>query len=74
MIKNVDWARDVVIQEGPVDALDHASYRFAFGGKIGIDATAKGLLEDYQRGWPELIEMAPAVKAKIDELWGELGL
>ncbi|MFN8454277.1 MAG: hypothetical protein U0401_06300 [Anaerolineae bacterium] len=47
--------------------------RFAFG-KIGLDATAKGPLEDYQRGWPELIEMDPAVKAKIDRLWGELGL
>ena len=74
MLNNVDWARDVVIQEGPTDALDHASYRFAFGGKIGLDATAKGPLEDYQRGWPELIEMDAAVKAKVDQLWEKLGL
>lgn len=74
MLNNVDWARDVVIQEGPTDALDHASYRFAFGGKIGLDATAKGPLEDYHRPWPELIEMDPAVKEKIDQLWNKLGL
>jgi 4-hydroxy-3-polyprenylbenzoate decarboxylase len=74
MLNNVDWARDVVIQEGPTDALDHASYRFAFGGKVGLDATAKGPLEDYHREWPELLAMTPAVKAKIDQLWAELGL
>jgi 4-hydroxy-3-polyprenylbenzoate decarboxylase len=74
MLNNVDWARDVVIQEGPTDALDHASYRFAYGGKIGLDATAKGPLESYERTWPELIRMDPAVKARIDRLWQELGL
>jgi 4-hydroxy-3-polyprenylbenzoate decarboxylase len=38
---NVDWSHDVVIANGPVDHLDHASYQHSFGGKIGIDATAK---------------------------------
>ncbi len=74
MLNNVDWARDVVIQEGPTDALDHASYQFAYGGKIGIDATAKGPDEGYHRQWPELVVMDTAVKARVDELWGELGL
>jgi 4-hydroxy-3-polyprenylbenzoate decarboxylase len=74
MLNNVDWARDIVIQEGPTDALDHASYHFAFGGKIGIDATAKGPQENYQREWPELIKMDPAVKARVDALWKKLGL
>jgi 4-hydroxy-3-polyprenylbenzoate decarboxylase len=73
-LNNVDWARDVVIQEGPTDALDHASYRFAFGGKIGVDATRKLPGEGYARGWPDLIQMSPEVKARVDELWEELGL
>lgn len=73
-LNNVDWARDVVIQEGPTDALDHASYRFAFGGKIGIDATRKLPGEGYARGWPDLIQMSPEVKARVDELWEQLGL
>src|SRR3990172_3019908 len=71
---NVDWARDVVITQGPVDHLDHASYQHSFGGKIGIDATAKLPEEGYGRGWPERIEMDPDVKARVDALWGQLGL
>ena len=73
-LNNVDWARDVVIQEGPTDALDHASYRFALGGKIGIDATRKLPGEGYARGWPDLIQMSPEVRARVDEFWEELGL
>lgn len=71
---NVDWSRDVVIDDGPVDHLDHASYQHSFGGKIGIDATAKLPEEGYQRGWPDRIEMDPQVVEKIDRIWGELGL
>ena len=71
---NVDWARDAVITQGPVDHLDHASYQHSFGGKIGIDATAKLPEEGYGRGWPERIEMDPDVKARVDALWGQLGL
>lgn len=73
-LNNVDWARDVIIQEGPVDALDHASYRFAFGGKIGIDATAKGPDDGYTRQWPELIEMAEPIRRLVTERWAEYGL
>ncbi len=71
---NVDWAQDVVITQGPVDHLDHASYSHSFGGKIGVDATAKLPEEGYTRGWPQRIEMSPEVKARIDEIWGQLGL
>ena len=73
-LNNVDWAHDVIIQEGPTDALDHASHRFAFGGKIGIDATHKTSEEGYTREWPELIRMSPEVVARVDELWKKLGL
>jgi 4-hydroxy-3-polyprenylbenzoate decarboxylase len=71
---NVDWSRDIVVVEGPVDHLDHASYRHSFGGKIGVDATAKGPDEGYTRGWPEVIRMSPEVKARVDEMWSKLGL
>ena len=70
---NVDWSRDVVISDGPVDQLDHASYQSCFGGKIGVDATAKLPEEGHGRGWPEVVRMDPEVKTRIDTLWPELG-
>jgi 4-hydroxy-3-polyprenylbenzoate decarboxylase len=71
---NVDWSRDVMINDGPVDHLDHASYHHSFGGKIGIDATAKLPEEGYTRGWPNVVRMDPEVETRIDALWDELGL
>jgi 4-hydroxy-3-polyprenylbenzoate decarboxylase len=70
---NVDWSQNVVITDGPVDHLDHASYHHSFGGKIGIDATAKLPEEGYTRSWPEVVQMDPQVKERIDQIWGELG-
>lgn len=74
MLGNVDWAHDVIIQEGPTDALDHASYRFAYGGKIGIDATAKGPGDGYTRGWPERAEITGAITDLVSRRWDEYGL
>ncbi|MGB9672609.1 MAG: menaquinone biosynthesis decarboxylase [Anaerolineales bacterium] len=71
---NVDWSRDVIIENGPVDHLDHASYQHSFGGKIGIDATAKLPEEGYQRGWPEVVQMEPAIQDKIDQMWSKLNI
>ena len=71
---NVDWSRDVIHQDGMVDHLDHASYQHSFGGKIGVDATAKLPEEGYSRAWPEAIHMDQAVKDRIDEIWDQLGL
>lgn len=71
---NVDWSRDAIISDGPVDHLDHASYHHSFGGKIGIDATAKLPEEGYTRTWPEVARMDPDIKKRIDEIWGQLGL
>ena len=70
---NVDWARDLVLTSGPVDQLDHASYQQSFGGKIGIDATAKLPEEGYSRGWPEVVQMDPGVTKRVDEIWKKLG-
>ncbi len=71
---NVDWSRDIVHSEGPVDHLDHASVQHSFGGKIGIDATAKWPEEGHPRPWPEVTRMSPEVKARVDALWKELAL
>lgn len=71
---NVDWSHDVIHTDGPVDHLDHASYHHSFGGKIGIDATAKFPEEGYIRSWPEKTGMTPEVKHRIDDIWNELGL
>src|SRR5437660_4835211 len=70
---NVDPKRDVLITEGPLDHLDHAPTRQFYGGKIGIDATHKGLQEG-TREWPPEIEMTPGVKALVDSRWAEYGI
>ena len=46
---NVDPKRDVVITEGPLDHLDHAPTLQFVGGKLGIDATAKGPARGHAR-------------------------
>jgi 4-hydroxy-3-polyprenylbenzoate decarboxylase len=71
---NVDPGRDIVIVEGPVDALDHASPRPLLGTKMGVDCTRKWAEEGFTREWPAVIEMDPAVKRKVDEIWNRLGL
>lgn len=71
---NIDARRDVIFSEGPVDALDHAAPQFAYGSKMGIDATRKWREEGFTREWPEVIRMAPEVKRRVDEIWGRLGI
>jgi 4-hydroxy-3-polyprenylbenzoate decarboxylase len=71
---NVDWRRDVVIVDGPVDALDHAAPQPNFGGKIGIDATRKGPEDGHPRPWPDDIVMSEAVRKLVDARWEEYGL
>jgi 4-hydroxy-3-polyprenylbenzoate decarboxylase len=71
---NVDPARDVVLADGPLDHLDHAPTLQFQGGKIGIDATAKGPAEGYTRGWPEQIRMSAEVVDAVTSRWSEYGL
>jgi 4-hydroxy-3-polyprenylbenzoate decarboxylase len=70
---NVDPKRDVLISEGPTDHLDHAPTLQFVGGKIGVDATAKGPLEG-TREWPPEIEMSDEIRALVDRRWGEYGI
>jgi 4-hydroxy-3-polyprenylbenzoate decarboxylase len=71
---NVDPKRDLVIVEGPLDALDHASNTPARGGKVGIDATTKTLGEGYPRVWPGDIVMSQEIRALVDSKWDQYGL
>ncbi|GBE02490.1 3-octaprenyl-4-hydroxybenzoate carboxy-lyase [bacterium BMS3Bbin06] len=71
---NVDPGHDVVILEGPLDVLDHASRIPAYGGKIGIDATRKWSSEGFTREWPEDIVMSEDIKRLVDRRWDEYGL
>lgn len=71
---NVDPERDFLLSEGPLDALDHSSPHVAWGSKLGVDATRKWPEEGHERGWPNLVVMAPEVRARIDTLWRELGV
>ena len=74
VFNNVDWKRDVMVSEGPLDVLDHSSPQPLWGAKIGIDATKKGPDEGHGREWPPDVEMSAEVKARIDEMWPALKL
>jgi 4-hydroxy-3-polyprenylbenzoate decarboxylase len=71
---NVDWRRDIVVVEGPTDALDHACPLPHYGGKIGIDATKKTPEEGHHREWPDALAMSPEVKDRIGAIWKSLGI
>ena len=44
VLQRIDLHTDLIWGKGPLDVLDHSSPHFAFGSKLGIDATSK---------WPE---------------------
>jgi 4-hydroxy-3-polyprenylbenzoate decarboxylase len=71
---NVDWRRDTMIVDGPVDILDHASPYYGAGSKIGIDATRKIPGEGIVREFPESLEVAKETRQLIERRWREYGL
>jgi 4-hydroxy-3-polyprenylbenzoate decarboxylase len=72
---NTDPLRDIVITEGPLDALDHAADHFAYGGKMGIDATRKDpTLDRFPREWPQDIRMREDVVAMVTQRWKEYNI
>lgn len=73
VLNNVDWRRDVIISEGPVDELDHASSMPRFGGKMGIDATRKSREEGMFRDWPEEIMQSEEIIELVNKRWHEYG-
>ncbi len=73
-LSNVDARRDVLVVDGPVDALDHAAPYAAYGAKIGFDATAKWEGEGHVRPWPDEIRMSDEVRESVSARWAELGI
>jgi len=71
---NIDPRRDLVILEGPMDDLDHAALRHRFGGKLGVDATEKGPLDDVTQAWPDEIRMSEDVRERVTRRWKDYGL
>jgi len=71
-LNNVDPRRDLMIVDGPLDALDHASPAPVYGSKVGIDATRKLPEEGHARQWPQDITMSPEVVKRVTERWGEI--
>ena len=74
MTTRMDPARDTLLVENtPIDYLDFASPVSGLGSKMGMDATNKWPGET-MREWGRPIVMDAAVKARVDEIWKNLGL
>jgi len=74
MTTRMDPARDITLVENtPIDYLDFASPVSGLGSKMGMDATNKWPGET-TREWGEPIAMDPAVTARVDALWDDLGI
>ncbi len=78
--ERVDPVHDIQLVRGPVDILDHSSSRYAYGSKIGIDATVKLPEEISQEGAGEqgtdgvgasreMLSRFPEISAMNDDLW-----
>lgn len=74
VFNNIDANHDIVMVEGPLDALDHSSPMAKWGTKIGIDATKTWPEEGHTREWPDEINMSDDIKKLVDAKWQELGL
>ena len=74
VFNNIDPKRDIVISDGSLDALDHASNTPHYGSRLGIDATKKLPAEGHTRPWPNDIEMSKEIKEMVDKRWKEYGI
>ncbi|MCL0040632.1 menaquinone biosynthesis decarboxylase [Thermodesulfovibrionales bacterium] len=73
VLNSVDWKRDVVIAEGPLDDLDHAASWPRYGSKMGIDATRKTKEEGMMRDWPDELFMSEEITSLVDRRWRDYG-
>jgi 4-hydroxy-3-polyprenylbenzoate decarboxylase len=63
IFRNTDPSKDLLFCRGPLDVLDHSSDTFAFGGKLGIDATLK---TDGERAGNNVLKMP--VRSDCDQI------
>ena len=70
----MDPSRDTtIIENTPIDYLDFASPMSGLGSKMGMDATNK-MRGETDREWGRPIKHDLAVGARINKIWGSLGL
>lgn len=78
--ENVDPAEDIFFSKGPLDVLDHAASKFAFGGKMFVDATDKLAEErsltksvhiDFSKEWKALNSLCPEIISINTKLMNE---
>ena len=73
MTTRIDPESDVTVIPGtPTDSLDHAARLFNYGSKMGIDATRKSKMENYNREWPDTLKMDPDIEKRVDEIINHL--
>ena len=73
VLNNVDWKRDMVLADGPLDDLDHAANWPRYGSKMGLDATRKSKEEGMMREWPQELIMSDEIGRLVDRRWKEYG-
>jgi 4-hydroxy-3-polyprenylbenzoate decarboxylase len=73
LLNNVDPRRDIIVYDGPLDALDHSAAWPNYGGKMGIDATRKTREEGMGREWPDEISMSADIIELVNRRWKEYG-
>lgn len=71
VFNDTDPRRDMMFADGPMDVLDHATPRWAFGSKVGIDATKKWAAEGFARPWPDEITMDAETASRVSQRWRE---
>jgi 4-hydroxy-3-polyprenylbenzoate decarboxylase len=74
VFNNIDAGRDLVISQGPLDALDHSSPVPRYGNRLGVDATRKLAEEGHTREWPKDLVMDEEVRRRVDARWGSYGI
>lgn len=74
VFNNIDAKRDLVMNEGPLDALDHSSPQPFYGTRLGIDATKKWASEGHTRPWPDDVEMDERTKKLVSDRWHDYGI
>ncbi len=70
--RNLDPAHDIYFTQGPVDVLDHSCSVMAFGGKLGIDGTAKTEEELAGRTKQDKMHAAKIDSEKLQILFPEI--
>lgn len=69
-----DPKSSLILSEGALDDLDHASNTWRYGTRMGFDVTMPWPEEGRSREWPKDIRMDPKIIQQVTERWREYGL